>query len=216
MGIIKQGVLGGFANKTGAVVGAYHRGQDTIRALPRKTNKAPTQVQKDQRFKFALVTGVISRIDSLVDVGYALPGSKITTAVNEAVKYHLTNAVTGVSPNFMFDYTKLRFSTGNLEMAQSVLVDSIAATKVKFSWDHVEQDSKKIDGTDMVSVLIYNPAKDRFVYMRNAIARSAKTLTMSIPADFSLDEVHCYIAFNSVIKKNLVSKSLYIGLLPLI
>ncbi|MBE9600738.1 DUF6266 family protein [Pedobacter sp. MC2016-24] len=148
MGIIKQGVLGGFANKTGAVVGAYHRGQDTIRALPRKTNKAPTQVQKDQRFKFALVTGIISRIDSLVDVGYALPGSKITTAVNEAVKYHLTNAVAGVSPNFTFDYTKLRFSTGNLEMAQSVLVDSIAASKVKFSWDHVEQDSKKIDGTD--------------------------------------------------------------------
>lgn len=215
MGIIRQGILGGFRKKVGSVVGAYHRGQDTIRSLPRKSNKAATQVQKDQRFKFALVTDTVGRIGSLIDKGYAAAGAKITTPMNEAVRYHLTNAVVGMSPGFTFDYTKLVFSKGKLVMAQSVLADSIAGNKVKFSWDHVEQDDKLVDATDMVNVLIYNPAKDRFVSMIAAVARSAKSYTMSIPADFSLDEVHCYISFSSVKKRNLVSNSLYIGLLPL-
>jgi len=215
MGIITKGVLGGFRKKTGSVVGAYHRGQDTIRSMPRKTNKPATQVQKDQRFKFGLVTGALSRISSLIDTGYAAAGANITTAMNQAVGYHLKNAVSGASPNFSFDYTKLRFSKGKLEMAQSVLADSIAGNKVKFSWDHVEQDDKLIDGTDMASFLIYNPLKDKFVAIRNAVARSAKSFSISIPADFSTDDVHVYISFSSVKNKNLVSNSLYIGLLPL-
>ncbi|MBE9601874.1 DUF6266 family protein [Pedobacter sp. MC2016-24] len=216
MGIIKQGILGGFANKTGSVVGAYHRGQDTIRALPRNSGKAPSQAQKDQRLKFGLVTGFLGRISNLIDNGYAAAGAKITTAMNEAVSLHLKSAVTGLSPNFTFNYAKLIFSKGKLLMAQSVLADSIAGGKVKFSWDHVEQDDKLIDGTDLVTILIYNPAKDRFVSVRDAVARSAKSYSMSIPADFSLDDVHCYISFSSVKKRNLVSDSLYVGLLPVV
>jgi len=214
MGIIRQGILGGFRNKTGSVVGAYWRTLDVIRALPRISGKAPSQAQKDQQFKFGLVTGFLSKISNLIDTGF-YSGSKAATPMNDAVSYHLKNAILGTSPTFTFDYTKLIFSKGKLEMAQSVLADSIAGNKVKFSWDHVEQDDKQIDGRDMVSVLIYNPVKDRFVSMRNAVARSAKSFSMSIPADFSLDEVYCYISFSSVTKKNLVSDSLYIGLLPL-
>jgi hypothetical protein len=214
MGIIKQGILGGFANKTGSVVGAYHRGQDTIRALPRKSNKASSQAQKDQRLKFALVTGILSRVDALIDTGYALAGSKVTTAMNEAVSYHLLHAVKGVSPNFTFDYAKLRFSSGKQEAAPGWDVSAVG-NKVKFSWEYLNQDDSRIDGTDLVSVLIYNPAKDKFVSKRKAVARSVKSYELSIPAEFSLDEVHCYMSFSSVLKKNQVSDTMYLGLLPL-
>lgn len=217
MGIIRGGVLGGFRKKTGSVVGAYHRGQDTIRGLPRKSNKVATQAQKDQRLRFGLVIGFLSRIDSLIDVGYALSGSKITTPLNEASRYHLKTAVMGVSPNFTFDFTKLRFSNGNLEMPMTMDVESAVGTnKLKFSWEHDQDDDKRIDGTDLVTVLVYNPVKDKIVYKRNAVARSVKTYSLSLPADFGSDEVHCYLSFNSVKKKNLASTSHYAGMLEVL
>lgn len=215
MGIIRQGILGGFRNKTGSIVGAYWRTLDVIRALPRISGKAPSQAQKDQQFKFGLVTGFLSKISSLIDIGF-YSGSKAATPMNDAVSYHLKNAILGASPTFTFDYTKLIFSKGKLEMAQSILADSIAGNKVEFSWDHLEQDDKLIDGTDMVNLLIYNAVKNKFVSMRNAAARSAKSYTMSVPADFGMDEVHCYISFSSTKTKNLVSDSFYIGTMQLI
>lgn len=217
MGVIRQGILGGFSSKTGSVVGAHHRGQDTIRALPRKSKKAATQAQKDQRIKFGLVTDFLGRIESLIDVGYALAGSKITTPMNEAVSFHLNRAIKGVSPNFTFDFTKLSFSSGRLQLPTTIEVESTLGTgKLKFSWLHDEEDDKRINGTDMVTVLVYNPVKDKIVYKRNAVARSVKTYGLTLPADFSLDEVYCYISFNSKDKKNLVSNTHYAGKLAIV
>jgi hypothetical protein len=52
MGIIRQGILGGFRKKTGSVVGAYWRKLDVIRGLPRKSSKPPTIAQLNQQLKF--------------------------------------------------------------------------------------------------------------------------------------------------------------------
>jgi hypothetical protein len=62
MGILRQGVLGGFRKKTGTVVGASHRGQDIIRGLPRISKKAPSKGQLDQRTKYGLVKKFLNRI----------------------------------------------------------------------------------------------------------------------------------------------------------
>lgn len=51
MGIIRGGILGGFRNKAGAVIGSYWRTLD-IKGLPCISGKAPTQKQLDQRAKF--------------------------------------------------------------------------------------------------------------------------------------------------------------------
>ncbi|RZK61166.1 MAG: hypothetical protein EOO95_16865, partial [Pedobacter sp.] len=68
MGLIKQGILGGFRKKTGTVVGAYWRKLDVIRALPRNSGKGATQLQINQQLKFGLVTSFLSNISGLIDV----------------------------------------------------------------------------------------------------------------------------------------------------
>lgn len=215
MGIIRQGILGGFRKKTGAVVGAYHRGQDTIRGLPRISKKAPTPVQMDQRQKFGLVTKFLSRISPLIDQGFAVV-SGFTSPMNNAVTYHLNNAIKGVSPNFSLDLTKLKFSSGKLARAAEALVESTTPGKLKFTWEHELADGKDIDGTDVLTVLAYNPAKEQFVSMRTQVPRSAKTYSLSMPASFSLDLVHCYLSFNSMRKRKVVSDSQYCGTVTLI
>lgn len=213
MGIIRQGILGGFRNKTGSVVGAAWRNLDVIRGLPRKSSKPATELQIEQRTKFGMMTEFLASMAEFIDEGYK-KGSGSTSAMNDAVAYHLKNAVTGVAPNFAIDYTKLRFSKGSLNVPSIATVDTAAPASVDFNWSLDGPNSKYKDDTDVINVLAFNPTKKQFVALRAAAPRSALNYSLSLPLDFVGDSVHCFFSFTSTKKKKLHSKSVYIGLLP--
>lgn len=213
MGIIKRGILGGFRKKTGTVAGAYVGGQDIIRALPRTSNKPPTTLQLNQRNKFGLVTSFLSLISDWIDMAYKkAPGRQ--SSMNKAVKDHLKDAVTGIAPNFTFDYTKLKFSTGKLAVPSTFSVDTTAPAKIDFNWAPDGPDSKYKDATDVINVMVYNATKDQFVSLKSAAPRSAGTYVLPLPLEFVGDSVHCYFSFSSTKVKNLHSKSVYVVLIP--
>jgi len=212
MGLIKLGILGGFRKKTGTVVGAYWRRLDTIRAMPRSSGKAPTQLQINQQIKFALVTSFLSNISPLIDVGFKVAGS-ILTPMNLAVAYHLKEAITGTEPNFELDLSKVKFSDGRLDLPLEMTVVAVAGAVMEISWPYTETDDKFIDGTDMLSLLAYNATKQKFVRASLVAARSATTYSFQLPANFTGDQVHIYGAFSSVRKKLLNSNSTYLGVI---
>lgn len=215
MGIIRQGVLGGFRNKTGAVVGSYWRTLDVIKGMPRNTGKAPSLKQKNQQLQFALITSFLSWFGNLINVGFRSV-SKVTTPMNVAVRYHLAEAVLGVAPNYAIDFSKVKFSVGKLDKPKDFGVESVAGAKLKFTWTNSYGNTPFRDGTDMGSFLVYNPAKKEFVTVENVIARSALSFTLQMPADFADDDVYAYMSFNSVIKEHLTSESVCKGPVPVI
>jgi len=213
MGIIRSGVFSGFRKKVGNVSGAFFRDLNVIKTLPRPSGKAPTQKQIDQRNKFGLITGFLSSMSDLIDAGY-MKGSS-TSPMNEAVAYHLKNAITGVAPNFTMDYTKIRFSNGKLSIPATFSVDVTTPGKVDFNWSLDGTDHKYKDATDMINVLVYNPTKHQFVSLMAAAQRSALTFSLQMPPDFVGDSVHCFFSFSSLRKKNLNSKSVYVIFIPI-
>ncbi len=215
MGLIKQGILGGFRKKTGTVVGAFWRRLDVIRALPRSNGKAPTQLQLNQQIKFGLVTGFLSNLSTLIDDGFKNSGS-IATPMNLAVAYHLKEAITGVEPNFEIDLPKVKFSAGRLEMPDEFSVNVLAGGLINLTWPHTAQDDKLINGTDVLQVLVYNPGKQKFLKLKTAATRAEMTYEVQVPANFVGDEVHLYVGFKSVIKKMLHSDSEYLGMTTVI
>ncbi|HWW39387.1 DUF6266 family protein, partial [Pedobacter sp.] len=109
-------------------------------------------------------------------------------------------------------YSKISFSNGKLALPDGLAVESLPAAKLKFSWLHAEPDGKLLDATDMVTILVYNPVKAKFVKVVNVVPRSIGTYTLQVPASFVDDDVHCYISFNSSKHKELVSVSEHLGL----
>lgn len=212
MGIIRNGILGGFRKKVGSITGAFWRDLNVIKALPKISNKPPTQTQLEHRAKFSLVTSFLSNLSELIDGAYKHSGSK--SSMNEAVAYHMKNAITGVAPNFALDYTKVRFSSGKLAIPSTFSVDVTAPGKVDFNWS-LEADSKYRDATDMINVLAYNPTKDQYVSLTAAVPRSMKKLVLQMPLDFVGDSVHCYFSFTSAKKKNLHSNSVHVLFIPI-
>jgi len=215
MGIIRGGVLGGFRNKTGAVIGSYWRTLDVIKGLPRISGKKATQAQLDQRAKFGLVTSYFSWIGDLIAVGYKALSS-IDTPMNVAVSHHLKEAVIGVSPNFTLDYSKVMFSQGKLKLPVSASASSAAAAEIDISWTNSGSDNAFKLPTDQLSILVFHPILFEFVTLHSVVPRSAGTYTMSLPAEFSGSAAHCYIAFNSVDRKDFASESKYLGLVTVI
>jgi len=209
MGLIKQGILGGFRKKTGTVVGAYWRRLDVIRALPRSNGKAPTQKQINQQLKFGIVTAFLSNISGLIDEGFKVANST-STAMNLAVAYHLKEAIIGVEPNFGIDLEKVAFSVGKLELPMEFNAVAVGTT-IEFSWTHDEIDDKLIDATDELVVLAYNASKQKFVKGLTNVPRTAMAHTLQLPSNYVGDEVHVYAGFRSLKKKFLCSQTVYLG-----
>lgn len=209
MGVIKHGILGGFRKKTGTVIGAYWRTLDVIRALPRRSGKAATQAQLEQQQKFALVTAFLGNFSELIEVGFmaTLPA----TPMNEAVAYHLKEAITGTSPDYAIDLPKFRFSAGKVELPDPITASAIPGSKIRFEWDGNQiVEGKFIDPSDKLTVLAYNPLKEKFVKVFAATTRDMGEYDLKLPASFEGDTVHLYISFVSGIKK-LNSNSFYVG-----
>lgn len=215
MGIIRGGVLGGFRNKTGAVVGSYWRTLDVIKGLPRISGKAPTVKQLDQQMKFGLVTKFLSYVSQVIDTGFKSVSS-ISTPINVAVSYHLKYAITGISPNFAIDYAKVRVSTGKLELPVNIEVATVINAKLDFDWDHLGADDKYMDATDRITLAVYSPMKGRWGKAIGAAARSAMAFQMQLPLDFQGDTVHVYASFHSVKTPDLSSHTKYVGSMVII
>ena len=210
MGIIKGGILGGFSNKTGAVIGAYWRTLNVMRGLPRKSSKAATQLQLDQQTKFKLIITMLTKAQGLINRGYNSSG-RIQTSMNMAVSHNLENAIVGVSPLFSIDYPFVSFSKGSLDEATDTTLLGVATAKVNFAWAYDGESGETISATDEATVVVYNPVKGRFVRLDAAALRSELGFALQMPASYVGDTVHGYLIFFSQINKKRVSNTMYSG-----
>ena len=122
MGIIKRGILGGFRNTTGAVVGVRWRGLDVMRGRPRKNSKTFSQTQLDQQKKLSLLSHVLSKASTLINIGFA-ESQATETPMNRAMAYNLKNPLAGLSPNLQLYYPTLSFSHGPRALPKTASIE---------------------------------------------------------------------------------------------
>ncbi|MFD2163979.1 DUF6266 family protein [Paradesertivirga mongoliensis] len=194
MGIIRNGANGGFSGKAGSVVGSSWKDVDYIKGLPRKSSKAPTQLQLEQQAKFALAIQTLQPITALLNDGFK--GSKTTRAsgYNLAMQHLLNNAITGIYPNYTVDYTKMKISKGSL-IKPSDIVMLVDAGVLQLSWS-VLVSKYGAFADDELTVLIYNPVKNIYLPAEGAL-RADGALDVPLPGDFTGDTVHVFMFFSS-------------------
>jgi hypothetical protein len=208
MGTQLKGPLGAFRGKVGNIIGSVVKGRNIITSLHTKSSKPPTKAQLDQRRKFGLVTSFLSYFSDLTEIGFSSQTS-IGSAMNAAVSYNLKYAITGSSPDFSINYSELSFSRGKLTGPKDSEVEALPAAKLKFTWTANDAALKLTDPADQLLILVYNPNRDEVATAIKVAARNALTYTLQLPAEFSADEVYCYMAFVSIDGR--VSDSIYAG-----
>jgi hypothetical protein len=208
MGKIGRGILGGVSGKVANVVGGRWKGIDYIRAKPLSVANPRSVLQVNQRTKFALVLRFLQPNLNFVKIGYKNYAVK-KSQFNSAMSYILNNAIIGVSPDFVIDYSLALVSRGNLSPALNPVFDLTTPGQVQFSWDD-NSSYGNANASDKAMVLAYNPLKGESIYQTEISIREDLSQTVILPNSYAGDEMHMFIAFMTA-DDVLVSNSIYIG-----
>jgi len=208
MGKISQGVLGGFSGKVGNVVGGTWKGIDYMRIKPANVTNPRTEGQVDQRSKFSTVLRFLQPMTDFLRVGFKLYANKMTQ-FNAAMSYNLNNAITGAYPNFMVDYASALVTRGNLSGAANGAASSPSAGDVQITWDD-NSGSGSAQATDKALIVLLNTTRQEAVFTTAGPARSAGTETISVPSEYTGEDVEVFLGFISE-DGSKVANSSYLG-----
>ncbi|WP_285009554.1 DUF6266 family protein [Pedobacter faecalis] len=210
MGKFGKGILGPFSGKVGTVIGAVREGEWTMRSLPSKSSKPATAAQLAQRAAFGLMIGFFRPIGPVLKAGFR-NRKRGQSANNAAMQYNLNEAIVGVYPDLSLDYSKITLSRGPLLEPPVMDVSAAVDAQLDFSWlNNAGTGLGNTNGTDKVTIVVYNAVKDRFVVVQDAVARSTQSYALSLPPDFSGDSVDIWVFFISADGKH-ASDSVYLG-----
>ena len=194
MGIINQGILGGFSGKVGPIVGFRWKSNYYIRARAAKVSNPRTPKQQEQRGKFATAFSFLKAIKPFIRIGYK-EFTQDKSAFNAAMSYTLKRAVTGSGTEIRIDFNRVLVSMGTLmPIFEGTATQN--GNKMYFNW----QDNSGMgnaEDTDIAMLLVYNKDKETAVYDTKTALRSSQHAELQLPSDWQDDELIAYLSFCS-------------------
>ena len=194
MGIINQGILGGFSGKVGPIVGFRWKSNYYIRARAAKVSNPRTPKQQEQRGKFATAFSFLKAIKPFIRIGYK-EFTQDKSAFNAAMSYTLKRAVTGSGKEIKIDFDRALVSMGTLmPIFEGTATQN--GNKMYFNW----QDNSGMgnaEDTDIAMLLVYNKDKETAVYDTKTALRSSQHAELQLPSDWQDDELIAYLSFCS-------------------
>lgn len=193
MGSINQGILGGFSGKVGTVIGFVRNGVAFMRGLAIGHSDANSPAQQEQRARFSIVLNFLRPLTAQIRKGFKVAGSR-ASGFGLAMSYHMENAVKGIHPAFEIDYSKVLMCKGPLAGPLNATAACTEAGKIAFTWTNNDWDAA-INPLDKAVLVVYNPTKQSSISVTGAATRAEGSYTVTLPAAFSGDQVHCYLGF---------------------
>ena len=150
MGIINQGILGGFSGKVGPIVGFHWKSKYYIRARAAKVSNPRTPKQQEQRGKFATAFSFLKAIKPFIRIGYK-EFTQEKPAFNAAMSYTLKRAVTGNGKETSIDFNRALVSIGTLMPAFEGTATQ-NEDQMYFNW----QDNSGMGNAEDTDIAMYN------------------------------------------------------------
>ena len=194
MGIINQGILGGFSGKVGPIVGFRWKSNYYIRARAAKVSNPRTPKQQEQRGKFATAFSFLKTIKPFIRMGYK-EFTQDKSPFNAAMSYTLKRAVTGSGKDITIDFNRVLVSMGTLMPAfEGTAMQE--KDKMSFNWQN-NSGMGNAEDTDTAMLLVYNKDKETALYDTEAALRSDSHGELPLPDDWQGDELIAYLSFCS-------------------
>lgn len=195
MGTIRNGGNGAFSGKAGSFIGSSWRDINYIKGLPKLSTKPKSQKQLEQQARFALAVRFLLPVKRQLNIGFGKVKQGRATSYNTALQQILSNAITGVYPDFEIDYPKVSFSHGSLSEPTAVTVVPGPA-ELMISWDSQVIVTNGYSD-DQLTVLVYDAESNTYVMGPPNISRSLEEVTVALPAHWLGRTVHIYMYYIS-------------------
>ncbi|GAA4296822.1 DUF6266 family protein [Aestuariibaculum suncheonense] len=193
MATYQQGILGDFSGKVGPVIGARWRGKAVLRSIPSKSQKPPSPAQQLQRDKFKYIHNFLAPIKPLLANTFGTAtGSR--SCYNQAISYHLKEAVRHHGNAFEMLYTKVLISMGPLCGLEQPVVTHPENGRLFMAWTDNSNQSMAY-ATDALLVVAYAPAIKQFACFTASAYREDASCVLDFEPVFHGLEVQLWAGF---------------------
>lgn len=191
MGVIKQGILGGFSGKVANVVGGSWKGISYMRSLPESVANPNTAGQQAQRGAFASVVAFARSILTAI-----IKPCWDRFAVRESGYNAFVSANIDVfDSSGLNDPANLSIGQGSLEPVENfAAVEGASAEQMDCTWDDNSTDGNA-SATDDAFIVAWNEAQDLVFTDTENATRTDGARTVAITGSVSTDDIHAWMCF---------------------
>ena len=176
MGIIKQGILGGFKGKVGNVIGTSWKGRAVMKAMPLSVANPRTALQVTQRSKFGEVTKVASDLLGGTIAMLDNPFAGSMSGYNRFVKRNVSK----VSNSGKMNYHLLTISEGSLGAAAAPTAVGFLLNGTQATFDLIHTASPFNLDDDKIIVAVWNDTQGVWANRGTAVGvRSSATVAVN-------------------------------------
>lgn len=207
--IKKRGSIGSISGTVNDVVISEWNDITVVRSLPKPSSKPATTAQQEQQSKMALAVKFAVAVKKVLTAGYKSYAVRMS-GYNAGVRDVLNYAITGDSPNYRIDYSKVQVSRGRLHGESNEAVKAEAG-QVVFTWSY--EADPEIAANDKALLVVYCEAMDQCLFTLKGADRSTGTASLAVTR-FKGKEVQTWLAFISADGKQ-TSPSKYTGVVTI-
>ena len=206
-----NGPIGTFSGKVGSIIGSNWRDVPYMRGLPKKRTKPFSEGQLAQQQRFSMMGKFLLPLKGLLEIGLANQYTGESTLFNVAMALNLP-AVGGSYPDFVIDYSEVKFSTGGLLRPRGVTL-APGEHVVNVSW---RPTITAFDGNldDEVYILLYDTVLRTFYTTDEVMTRSAGEAEIEVDDDTAGHEAAVWLFSVSRDGKR-ISETVFAGKLTL-
>lgn len=192
MGVIKQGILGGFSGKVGGVVGSSWKGISVMKSRPQSVANPKTAGQVAQRNKFS---------NSVAFAGVIL--SNVIKPLWDRFASGMSGYNDFISSNIDLFESELPDPHADLVISKGKMaateINSVNATggsaNVEIDWSDDSGEGFKL-ATDEVYIVVVNRDQGSVKGFETGVVRSAETTIIELDANIVAgDNIDAYLAF---------------------
>jgi hypothetical protein len=192
MGVIKQGILGGFSGKVGPTVGSSWKGIAVIKSKPLSVANPNTAAQQAQRGAMSKIVIVARLLLAAIIQTYWNPFAQRKSGYNAFVSENIASFnSTGLHTPSTF-YSQRGSLLGQVINAATA---GAASNNIVVPWTNNAGQSDAL-ATDEAVIVIWNQTQNYWVVDAGSVIRSAATKTITDSVMALNDVLHIYLGFS--------------------
>jgi hypothetical protein len=182
--------FGSISGRHGSAVAVVMKNNTNVLKVYNAPYDPKSEDQLVQRSKFGFVVSRMARLHAVFKITFLKNGGH-----NHGVSLAFKTAVTGSSPDFSIDYSKLIVSQGSVCVSKQTTVQKTTGIAVMVNWSTKLMDSSI--AKDWVSLVFFQEEEQQAVFKQNCTLRSAGTFTMDLPKEWAGGTLHSWIYFST-------------------
>ncbi|MDD4776660.1 MAG: DUF6266 family protein [Fermentimonas sp.] len=198
----------GLSGRIGPIVAYVVKGKQRFRTYTKPTNRK-TVKQTSHCTKFGFVSKSISPLFDEIKKGHRGQSLNYGTVCGNVIR----EAVTGISPDYALDYSKILIADGKLQLPANAKIHFQKETNLytlRWDTDILSGQGPGRDDDD-VKIICYNKAESRFIEPRVYIKRSKGEATFQLPEKVESGDMHFWMYMISL-HLDINSRSVYLDL----